>query len=196
MNDADGNGFSSELKTALRILREEVPVREAWRSSSLERVRESARGSAKKIPPRINPKRWSMRPALAIAAGVACAMAGAAATLAIVRSGEGRKALVASATQSVPVTVSAGVLPVRFSLDAPAATTVSIVGDFNGWDPVALPMRRSADGIRWEVDVVLPPGRYSYAFVVDGRLSPDPRAPRAASDDFGIPNSILMVRGS
>jgi 1,4-alpha-glucan branching enzyme len=94
------------------------------------------------------------------------------------------------------VTVSAGVLPVRFSLDAPAATTVSIVGDFNGWDPVALPMRRSADGMRWEVDVVLPPGRYSYAFVVDGRLSPDPRAPRAASDDFGIPNSILMVRGS
>jgi len=110
MNDADGNGFSSELKTALRILREEAPVREAWRSSSLERVRESARGSGEKVPPRIDTKRWSMRPALAIAAGVACAMAGAAATLAVVRSGEGQKALVASAAHAVPVTVSAGVL--------------------------------------------------------------------------------------
>lgn len=196
MNDADANGFSPELKTALRILREEAPVREAWRASSLERVRESARKPTLAVPPRLGPRRWSMRPAFAVAAGLACAMAGAAATFVTLRSGSVETASLTSASQAVPVAVSAGVLPVRFSLDAPAATTVSIVGDFNGWNPVALPMRRSADGVRWEVDVVLPPGRYSYAFVVDGRLSPDPRAPRAASDDFGMPNSVLMVRGS
>jgi 1,4-alpha-glucan branching enzyme len=123
-------------------------------------------------------------------------VAGAAATLAVVRARGMEQRSLASAPPVAPLTVAAGVLPVRFSLDAPAATTVSIVGDFNGWNPVALPMRRSADGARWEVDLVLPPGRYSYAFVVDGRLSPDPRAPRAASDDFGMPNSVLMVRGS
>jgi len=73
---------------------------------------------------------------------------------------------------------------------------VSIVGDFNQWNPTTLPMRRSADGRSWEVEVRLPLGRYSYAFLIDGKISPDPGAPQGAGDDFGAPNSVLMVRGS
>jgi len=193
MNDAETDGLPAQLNSALRILREEAPVRDAWRASSLERLRDA---TVRRVQPGIGPGRWSMRPTVAIAAGLACAIVGAAATMAILRSERSETASLASETRAAPLAAPVSVLPVRFSLDAPAATTVSIVGDFNGWNPVALPMRRSADGVRWEIDVVLPPGRYSYAFVVDGRLSPDPRAPRAASDDFGMPNSVLMVRGS
>lgn len=93
-------------------------------------------------------------------------------------------------------TLGGPTVPVRFSLVAPNATMVSIVGDFNRWNPRALPMRRSPDGRIWEIEVRLPLGRYDYAFMIDGRLSPDPAAPRDVNDDFGAPNSIVMVRGS
>ena len=79
---------------------------------------------------------------------------------------------------------------------APNAARVSIVGDFNHWNPTTLPMKRSADGRLWEVEVRLPLGRYSYAFMIDGRIAADPSAPSGAGDDFGTPNSVLMVRGS
>jgi hypothetical protein len=32
--------------------------------------------------------------------------------------------------------------------------------------------------------------------MVDGRLARDPAAPQDVSDDYGSPNSVLMVRGS
>jgi 1,4-alpha-glucan branching enzyme len=67
------------------------------------------------------------------------------------------------------------------------------VGDFNRWDPNATPLRRSADGRTWTVAVPLPSGRHVYAFVVDGGLTADPTAPRAAGDDFGEPSSVVVV---
>jgi hypothetical protein len=82
---------------------------------------------------------------------------------------------------------------VRFSLSAPSARTVSLVGDFDGWNPAALPMRRDADADQWIVDVRLPPGRHVFAFSVDGGLRADPAAPRAVEDDFGVPSSVIVV---
>jgi 1,4-alpha-glucan branching enzyme len=82
---------------------------------------------------------------------------------------------------------------VRFSLSAPSARTVSLVGDFDGWNPAVLPMRRDADAGRWIVDVRLPPGRHVFAYSVDGGLRPDPSAPRAVEDDFGVPSSVIVV---
>lgn len=83
---------------------------------------------------------------------------------------------------------------VRFSISAPAAARVSLVGDFDGWNPDALPMRRrGAD--TWTVDVRLEPGRHVFAFSVDGGLRPDPAAPRAVEDDFGVPSSVVVVSG-
>jgi 1,4-alpha-glucan branching enzyme len=87
-------------------------------------------------------------------------------------------------------------LPVRFSIVAPNAAHVTIVGDFNQWNPSALPLKRSANGRLWEVEVRLPLGVYTYAFMIDGHLAPDPTAPRSVADDYGAPNSVLMVRGS
>jgi 1,4-alpha-glucan branching enzyme len=84
---------------------------------------------------------------------------------------------------------------VRFVLVAPYASRVSLVGDFNRWNPRAMPMRRSADGRAWLLDVPLAAGRHVYSFVVDGDLAPDPTAPRSGDDDFGVPSSVVLVSG-
>lgn len=81
----------------------------------------------------------------------------------------------------------------RFTLPAPAATSVALVGDFNDWDASATPLERGADG-RWTAFVALLPGRYEYAFVVDAaRVVADPTAPQALASDFGAPNSVITV---
>lgn len=83
---------------------------------------------------------------------------------------------------------------VEFTLVAPRASRVMLVGDFNGWSPAATPLHASAGHGIWSVTVPLAPGRHEYAFLVDGKhWLPDPRAPRAPGDDFGAPNSVLTV---
>ena len=167
----------TQLLDAVRVLREDVEPNDLWRRRVLQQV--SARGRD------TGGRRWSLRPWVAVAAGLACMAAGA--TI----------AAVAMRGPNVPATpVVAGVSTVRFTLVAPSATTVSIVGDFNGWSDGSLPLKRSADGRTWEIEVPLAPGRYAYAFVVDGQLARDPSAPQAAGDDFGTPNSVVMVKGS
>jgi Carbohydrate-binding module 48 (Isoamylase N-terminal domain) len=94
-------------------------------------------------------------------------------------------------------TAAAGSAPVQFMLVAPNASRVSLVGDFNDWQAGATPMAGTvADGL-WTVTVPLAPGRYRYAFLVDGATwVPDPDAPRTIDDDFGRPNSVLTIGGS
>jgi len=85
---------------------------------------------------------------------------------------------------------------VAFSLVAPRAASVAVVGDFNDWNPKATPLARTRSGT-WEVRVPLGPGQYNYAFVVNGsNWVPDPRAPKVAVDDFGSPNSVITVAGA
>jgi 1,4-alpha-glucan branching enzyme len=82
---------------------------------------------------------------------------------------------------------------VRFSLVAPAARRVSLVGDFNVWDPKGVAMHRGTDGHTWTVEVSLPPGRHAFAYMVDGTLRADPAAAKAVEDDFGSPSSVVVV---
>ena len=77
---------------------------------------------------------------------------------------------------------------------APGAKSVAVAGDFNDWSTRATPLHRVSEGGAWAVTIPLPPGRYAYAFVVDGRQwAADPLAPRAPQEDFGIPNSVILV---
>jgi hypothetical protein len=86
---------------------------------------------------------------------------------------------------------------VKFVLVAPQAARVSLVGDFNRWDPAATPMERTPTGETWSVVIPLSAGRHEYAFVVDGKQwIPDPSAPLAPVDGLGAPNSVVLVRGS
>ncbi|HEU4989323.1 MAG: isoamylase early set domain-containing protein [Gemmatimonadota bacterium] len=85
--------------------------------------------------------------------------------------------------------------PVQFVLVAPQAKTVQVVGDFNGWDPshAEFAAENRGGGV-WSLTAPIPPGHHRYGFLVDDSLwVPDPAAPRVADEDFGKPNSALVV---
>lgn len=136
---------------------------------------------------------WLLRPRLSPLGGLI--LAGAAAAGAIILT---RPAPVATPTV-VPVSATGATAAtgrqVQFVLAARGAQHVTLVGDFNDWDPSATPLRAvpGPDGL-WSVQVPLAPGRHEYAFVVDGRRwLADPSAPRSTDDDFGTPNSVVTV---
>lgn len=80
----------------------------------------------------------------------------------------------------------------RFAVTLPAgARSVTLVGDFNGWDPGATPMH--AEGGTWQAAVALPPGRHVYAFVVDGEeWRVDPLAPQVPDAGLGPANAVIV----
>lgn len=83
---------------------------------------------------------------------------------------------------------------VRFAIAAPAAQSVALAGDFNGWDPAQIRLQRGADG-HWAGAVSLPPGVYQYMFVVDGeRWVADPSAAESLDDGFGQRNSLVRIQ--
>jgi AMP-activated protein kinase-like protein len=82
----------------------------------------------------------------------------------------------------------------QFVFVAPQAASVSLVGDFNDWDPKRAPMQ-TAQGV-WATVVNLAPGRYRYAFLVNGvEWRADPGAPSVKDDEFGTPSSVVTVGG-
>lgn len=176
-------------------LRRPVPVRAIWRAGVL---REIASTAAPAVRGQRLVRQWSFRPATAIAAGISCAFVGAALMAVILaRTPTTRMPdVLGTLTATVPLPGErSGAPAVRFVFVAPYASRVSLVGDFNGWNPSAMPMRRTRDGRVWLLDVPLSPGRHVYSFVVDGDLAPDPSAPRAGDDDFGVPSSVVLVAG-
>lgn len=100
-----------------------------------------------------------------------------------------------SLAERAPVAMSPSPLrTVHFALEAPGAKTVVLVGDFNGWSADRGLTLTARDGDRFVATAELPPGRYAYAFVVDGeRVVVDPSAPAFEPDGFGGRNSVLEL---
>lgn len=86
---------------------------------------------------------------------------------------------------------------VQFVMVDSSASTVALVGDFNDWDPEATSLAaEGANGV-WAVTVPLAPGRHQFAYLVDGeKWMTDRNAPTTRVDDFGKPNSVILVSGS
>ena len=84
------------------------------------------------------------------------------------------------------------VKPVVFICHANGANHVSIMGDFNDWDPEAHRMIRQTDGA-WRIEVPLSHGHHHYVFVVDGRRMLDPRAQGIARDHNNEKVSLMAV---
>jgi diguanylate cyclase (GGDEF)-like protein len=71
----------------------------------------------------------------------------------------------------------------------------SVVGNFNGWDPLADPMNAQEDGAFW-LKVGLIPGTYEYKFVINNdSWIPDPLAQESITDGYWGHNSILHLKG-
>lgn len=81
-------------------------------------------------------------------------------------------------------------IPIK--LVAPAAKEVAVAGTFNNWQASTTPLK-PAPGGEWCGEIKLPPGRYEYLFVVDGRWLPDPAAREAVPNPFGGLNSIVRI---
>jgi 1,4-alpha-glucan branching enzyme len=81
---------------------------------------------------------------------------------------------------------------VTFSLEANNATDVFLMGDFNSWNLQKHPMKRDANGL-WQQVVIIPPGRYEYKFLVDGRWKEDPQNDQRCFNRYGTYNNVLNV---
>ena len=80
---------------------------------------------------------------------------------------------------------------VAFRLRRPAAASVSIAGDFNGWSADAHPMTREGDV--WTRSIALPPGEHVFMYVIDGREWVTPPDAEHVPDGFGGTNGRVLV---
>jgi hypothetical protein len=212
MSEPDNPRWLSEIAGELR---RDVPVRPAWRARQHDEVARAPRpASADDVDDRFDDELEVPRQAAAARRSITLSpVAGLAAALLFVALGAGvtyatlfsraksgeRPIASGRAAAPTPAHLTSTTSPgeerevVRFELSAPSASRVALVGSFNEWNPVATPLERDAASGKWVVSLRLPPGRHVYAFVVDGDVTADPAAPRAADDDFGSTNSVVLV---
>ena len=92
-----------------------------------------------------------------------------------------------------PAMAARGEQEVLFVLPALNATHVSVVGDFNAWEEMPL-ADEDNDGI-WTASLPLEPGRYEYAFVIDGKWwGQDPLADEYVRS-YGQYSSVRYIGG-
>jgi hypothetical protein len=173
-------------------LREPEPVGPGFEARLLDAVRAAADQGEAPWATRQNrrralgwlttPRRLAMSPlaGLALAAGFATLVA--ATTIAF--------------SAKSPDNPTVGRELVHFAIVAPTASSVTLVGDFNGWNTTTTPMTKGAVEGLWMVTLPLDAGSYQYAFVIDGSTwVADPAAPVALEDEFGAPSSIVRIQG-
>ncbi|HTP08140.1 MAG TPA: isoamylase early set domain-containing protein [Anaerolineae bacterium] len=84
---------------------------------------------------------------------------------------------------------------VTFEMPANGADAVVVVGDFNGWDKEATPLKkRKKDGV-WSTSLNLPLGQiYQFKYWIDGeRWENDWAADDYVPNGFGGDNSVLRT---
>lgn len=81
---------------------------------------------------------------------------------------------------------------VTFSIEAADAQKVILGGDFNNWNAEAHPMMKDKSGT-WKKTLVLPPGRFEYKFLVDGRWRNDLKNKETCPNRFGTHNNVLVI---
>jgi 1,4-alpha-glucan branching enzyme len=80
-----------------------------------------------------------------------------------------------------------GVAGVHFAVWAPNASRVSVVGDFNGWDPSAYPLTRRHEAGVWEAFI---PGVKTGALYKYRVVGPDGRFFGDKADPYGFAAEI------
>jgi hypothetical protein len=134
---------------------------------------------------------WLVSPAQLRVSPLAAGLVTAALVLAIVLPSRGGVEETAT-----PVQGGESVVYVQFVLEAPTATSVSVAGDFSGWEP-SFPLEDpDGDGV-WSARVPVRPGVHTYMFLIDDTSwQTDPNAGRYQDDGFGNRNAVLAVGAS
>lgn len=81
---------------------------------------------------------------------------------------------------------------IQFAFKAKDAKRVSLVGEFNKWNPNADPMQKDENGT-WKKTKMLRPGNIEYKFFVDGEWAEDPENLRTSLNCFGTHNNIVHI---
>jgi len=73
------------------------------------------------------------------------------------------------------------------------ADHISVVGEWNGWDPTATVMHQNRDGI-WRAEIDLPHGcEAEFRYVVDGRWLTDDHADAQVKNPYRSTNSVVIA---
>ena len=80
----------------------------------------------------------------------------------------------------------------NFTFMGPPGETVTVAGNFNGWDPFMYELREGPAG-SYSVTIPLPPGKYQYVFFHNGRRYPDSRNPKRVYSRDGSSVSEIVV---
>ena len=81
----------------------------------------------------------------------------------------------------------------RFRYETDPGQYVTLVGDFNAWDPFIHELRETSPGT-YELNLPLPSGEHRYAFLVRGDRVPDPLNPNRLYDSSGRTVSVIRIR--
>lgn len=87
---------------------------------------------------------------------------------------------------------------IRVTFEYPGASrtrSVHLVGDFNGWDETAMPMKRKDRGDTWRVQLELEKGReFQFRYLVDQTSwHNDWHADRYIPNIHGSDNSVIVT---
>ena len=91
--------------------------------------------------------------------------------------------------------MNSDLVTVRFTLEAPQASSVYLAGDFNAWSGEDYKLSRANSDSPWEISVKLEKGKtYVYNFIVNGSTwTADPKAEARIDDGFGGSGSLLRL---
>jgi len=81
---------------------------------------------------------------------------------------------------------------ISFKYRSSKPKSVFLVGDFNKWNKKAKPMKQGQNFI-WETILMLSPGEYKYAYIVDGKRINDPNNKKTVHRKGGK-TSVLKVK--
>ena len=183
------------VKRRLMELVREAPAPLPVASTPLRPVHTRSRAMASIRRMRDGGSRTASASTLATAAGIALLMAVGSQERGGPTSEPGRRAvIIGDSVASVASAIRDTLRIVQFILTAPAASRVALAGDFNGWDPRAIPLERDRRDGRWAVTLALTPGRHNYAYVVDDtQWVRDPAATPAEPNELTPPRSVVIV---
>lgn len=181
MSDTEDVNPDPVVERAAELIRSRAYTRPAARHELIERLAGRARSGAAQAPRSRRYVGWSVLAGGMLAAGVAITV--------IERRAHSAPIGAIALAEGGPAATHL----VHFSVDAPDAQRVMLVGEFNDWSDSATPMERSASG-QWTASLALESGRHLYSFDVGaGRLIPDPSAPSAPEEFFGVRHSVVVV---
>jgi hypothetical protein len=72
------------------------------------------------------------------------------------------------------------------------ASIVALAGSFSNWNQSQYIFGREGDV--WVCRIDLEPGKHAYKFIVDGNWLLDPDNPTTEDDDYGVKNSVIIVK--